>query len=113
MRLAPCGSAKVRFVDGDGKPIAKHKPWVQLIVTPGLPSNEAIKEGKLSAEAVTLISQYLDDNEPHAGADGVLTLEGLIPGATYRIKQARFEGEIIKEFKAEAGKTLEVTVTVK
>jgi RNA polymerase sigma factor (sigma-70 family) len=113
VRLAPCGSAKVRFVDGDGKPLPKHKPWLQLVVTDGPPSNQAIKEGKLSAEVVTLISQYADDNEPHADADGVLKLEGLIPGATYRLKQARLEGEVLKEFTAEAGKTLELTVMVK
>jgi protocatechuate 3,4-dioxygenase beta subunit len=113
VRLAPCGKAKVRFVDANGKPLAKHKPWLQLLVTDGPPSNQAIREGKLSAEVVTLIGQYPDAAEPHAGADGVLTLEGLIPGATYRIKQARFEGEVLKEFKAEAGKTVEVTVVVK
>ncbi len=113
VRLAACGSAKLRFVDGDGKPLAKHKPWVQLVVTDGAPANQAIKEGKLSAEVVTLISQYGDPAEPHADADGILKLEGLIPGATYRIKQARLAGEVLKEFTAEAGKTLELTVTVK
>jgi RNA polymerase sigma factor (sigma-70 family) len=113
VRLAACGAAKLRFVDGNGKPLAKHKPWVQLLVTDGQPANEAIKDGKLSAEVVTLITQYIDESEPHADADGVLKLEGLIPGATYRIKQARLEGEVIKEFKVEAGKTLELSVTVK
>jgi RNA polymerase sigma factor (sigma-70 family) len=112
VRLLPCGSAKLRFVDRDGKPLAKHKPWVQLLVTPGPPSRQAIKEGTLSAEVVTLISQYSDDAEPHAGPDGVLTLEGLIPGATYRIKRAQLEGEVIQEFTAEAGKTVELTVRV-
>ncbi|HEX5273108.1 MAG TPA: hypothetical protein VFW33_21580, partial [Gemmataceae bacterium] len=113
VRLAACGSAKLRFVGADGKPLAKHKPWVQLVVTGGPPANEAIKDGKLCAEVVTLISQYLDEAEPHADADGVLKLEGLIPGATYRVKQARFEGEVLKEFTVESGKTLELTVTVK
>jgi hypothetical protein len=110
VRLAACGSAKVRFVDADGKPLAKHKPWVQLLMTPGPPANEAIRNGKLSAEVVTLISPHFD--EPLADADGVLKMEGLIPGATYRIKLARLEGEVIKEFTAEAGKALELTVTV-
>jgi len=113
VRLAPCGSAKVRFVGADGKPLPKHKPWLQLLVTPGPPSNQAIKEGKLSAEVVTLISQYADNNAPHADADGVLKLEGLIPGATYRLKQASLEGEVLAEFTAEAAKTVELTVTVK
>jgi hypothetical protein len=80
VRLAPCGSVKLRFVDGAGKPLAKFKPGLQLVVTPGLAVGQAIKEGKLSAEVVTLISQYQDAAEPHAGEDGVLKLEGLIPG---------------------------------
>jgi hypothetical protein len=77
------------------------------------PANQAIKEGNLSAEVVTLIGQYCDEAEPRADADGVLALEGLIPVATYRIKQTRLEGEVIKEFTAEAGKALKLTVAVK
>jgi RNA polymerase sigma factor (sigma-70 family) len=114
VRLAPCGKAKVRFVDGDGKPLAKYQPWLQLVVTPGPPVSQAIKEGKLSAEVVTLISQYENPAEPHTGDDGVVTLEGLIPGATYRLKRGfEAEGAVLKDFTAEAGKTVELTVTVK
>jgi hypothetical protein len=113
VRLAPCGTAKVRFVDGDGKPLAKYKPALQLVVTPGPPSAQAIKDGQLSAEVVRLSSENNDPAEPHADESGVLTLEGLIPGATYRIKKGEYEGPILKEFTAEAGKTLEVTVPVK
>jgi hypothetical protein len=80
------------------------------VVTGGPPVNQAIKDGKLAAEGALLIHPY--DAEPHADADGVLKLEGLIPGATYRIGKA-YEGEVIKEFKVEPGKTLELTVTVK
>jgi RNA polymerase sigma factor (sigma-70 family) len=113
VRLAACGSAKVRFVDGDGKPLAKYKPWLQLVVTDGPPAGQAIKDGKLSAEVITIISQYDDAAEPHADADGVLKLEGLIPGATYRIKKAMSDGEVVKEFTVESGKTRELTVTIK
>jgi hypothetical protein len=108
VRLEPCGAAKLRFVDGGGKPLAKHKPWLHLVVTGGPPVNQAIKDGKLAAEVVMLIHPY--DAEPHAGADGVLKVEGLIPGATYRVQ--RFDGEVIKEFTVGAGKTLDLTVTV-
>jgi hypothetical protein len=109
VRLGPCGAAKLRFADGDGKPLAKHKPWLHLVVRGGPPVNQAIRDGKLAAEVVMLIHPY--DAAPHADADGVLKVEGLIPGATYRIQ--RLQGEVIKEFTAEAGKTLDLTVTVK
>jgi RNA polymerase sigma factor (sigma-70 family) len=113
VRLAPSGSVKLRFVDGDGKPLARFKPGLQLVVTPGIPVGQAIKEGKLAAEVVTLISQYQDDAEPHAGEDGVLKLDGLIPGATYRVRKAEYDTPALKDFTAEAGKTVELTVTVK
>jgi protocatechuate 3,4-dioxygenase beta subunit len=117
VRLAACGSAKVRFVDGDGKPLAKLQTWLQLVVTDGPPTDQAIREGKLSAEVVTLLGPYPNEAEPHADADGVLTLEGLIPGATYRVKQpdplGLSGGKVLKEFKVESGKALELTVTVK
>jgi RNA polymerase sigma factor (sigma-70 family) len=108
VRLASCGSAKLRFVDGDGKPLARYRPWLHLVVTGGPPVNQAIKDGKLAAEAVMLIHPL--DAEPYADADGVLKVEGLIPGATYRIQ--RFDGEVIKEFKVEPGKTIDLDVPV-
>jgi hypothetical protein len=113
VRLAACGSAKVRFVGADGKPLAKYKGALQLVVTPGPPVGQAIQEGRFAAEVVRLISEYADDSEPHADADGVLTLEGLVPGATYRLKKAEFGGDVLKDFTVEAGKAQELTVTVK
>jgi RNA polymerase sigma factor (sigma-70 family) len=109
VRLEPCGAAKLRFVDGDGKPLAKHRPLLHLVATDGPPVNQAIKDGKLAAEAVMLIHPL--DAQPQADADGVLKVEGLVPGATYRIQ--RLQGEVIKEFKVETGKTPELTVTAK
>src|SRR5262249_21440232 len=35
VRLAPCGKATARFVDSDGKPLAKFRPMPELVVTPG------------------------------------------------------------------------------
>ena len=35
VRLAPCGSATVGFVDAAGRPFKNHRPPLQMIVTPG------------------------------------------------------------------------------
>jgi RNA polymerase sigma factor (sigma-70 family) len=117
VKLAPCGSAKVRFVDGDGKPLVKYSPWLQLVVTPGPTIHEALRDKVLAAEIATLIDRYGDrtPGAPKTDDKGYITFEGLIPGATYRLKKTMHEpeNEIIKEFTAEAGKTLEVTVPVK
>ena len=51
VRLAPCGSATVGFVDAAGRPFKNHRPPLQMIVTPG-PDKfdpDARKTGRSSA----------------------------------------------------------------
>jgi hypothetical protein len=104
----------VRLVDAAGKPLAKHKPWLQLVVTPGPPANQALAEGKLAAEVVTLIDQHhYRGGDPCTDAEGFITLQGLIPGATYRIKKSQLAGEVLQDFTVEAGQTRELEITVK
>src|SRR5262249_6893434 len=88
VRVAPCGSAKLRFVDGDGKPKADFIPWLQLVVTPGPPVWKAIEEKTLAAEVVSLAGPYGDQppGQPKTDAQGHVTYTGLIPRATYRVK---------------------------
>jgi hypothetical protein len=33
--LQPCGNAKVRYVDGQGKPVVSYQPWLLVALTPG------------------------------------------------------------------------------
>ena len=117
VKLAPCGSAKVRFVDGDGKPLAKYSPWLQLVVTPGPTIYQALEDKVLAAEVVTLTGRYGGGQPGDMAADekGYVIFEGLIPGATYRLKKTGQEpkNEVLKDFTAEAGKTREFTITVK
>jgi RNA polymerase sigma factor (sigma-70 family) len=116
VKLAACGKARLRFVDGAGKQLANYSPWLQLVVTPGPRIYQALEEKKLAAEVVSLTGRYGGQlaNNP-TDADGYVTLEGLIPGATYWVKKNDQEpiNEILKEFTTEAGKTLELTITVK
>jgi protocatechuate 3,4-dioxygenase beta subunit len=113
VKLAPCGKAKVRFVDGAGKPRGNYSPWLQLVVTPGPRIYQALLDKTLAAEVVTLTGRYGGQlaNNP-TDADGYVTFEGLIPGATYRLKKTDQEpnNEVLKDFTVEAGKTLELTV---
>jgi RNA polymerase sigma factor (sigma-70 family) len=116
VKLATCGKAKVRFVDGDGKPLANYSPWLQLVVTPGPRIFQALEEKKLAAEVVSLTGRYGGQiaNNP-TDANGYVTFEGLIPGATYRLKKTDQEpnNEVLKDFTTDAGKTAEFTITVK
>jgi hypothetical protein len=117
VQLAPCGRAKVRFVDDKGKPLANHVPWLQLVVTSGPRIYQALQEKTLAAEVVTLTGRYGSNvhNDLATDAQGYVTFEGLIPGATYWLKKTRQEpnNEVIKEFTVEAGKTVELEVIVK
>jgi RNA polymerase sigma factor (sigma-70 family) len=100
IQLGRCESAEVRFVDGQGKAV-RQQVWLDLLVKPG-------------ADGVLLASPYSLHGEKspvEPDADGRITIPGLIPGATYRLKvlagQKGLEDEMIfaKEFTVEAGKT--------
>jgi RNA polymerase sigma factor (sigma-70 family) len=119
VRLAPCGKAVVRFVDREEKPLADRAMWksamLQLVVTPGPPPEEAARKGVLEAD-IEFADNLLDRKPRVAGrglrtdAEGRFTYTGLIPGATYRLTMMEREAGIVvkKEFRAEAGKTLEL-----
>jgi hypothetical protein len=122
VRLAPCGSAEVRFVDEKGKP-TKARPTLEVRVAPG--------QGKVDAEWLKIgvpqdsrqlmrlpgvnpkgmLTLNAKDKGPFLlpDAQGRLTVPALIPGATYRLRgyDERDPGVILfeREFTAESGKT--------
>jgi RNA polymerase sigma factor (sigma-70 family) len=115
VRLAPCGSVKLRFRAPSGKPLAGYAPWLQLVVTPGPTIYKAEQDKTLAAEVITLVGRYgnLGQGDPLTDAQGQITFHGLIPGATYRLKRTRQEpiNEVLKDFTVEAGKTAELDIT--
>jgi hypothetical protein len=116
VRLAPCGSASARLVDGKGKPLAGYRPllWLSL---PDQPYSSAAELESLGGKQGlfwwfnfdTIWAGNADPRRYGAGpktdAQGRITLPALIPGATYPI--ARFDGTDTS-FKAEAGKTVKL-----
>jgi RNA polymerase sigma factor (sigma-70 family) len=119
VRLAPCGGAATRLLDGDGKPLAKQGLWLELVVTPG-PSRYDLKKlydkGELAADAeyVGNIDRVNHWNEPPTDREGRITFSALIPGATYRIAEVGDRDDPIKcEFKAESGKTVKLPNVVR
>jgi RNA polymerase sigma factor (sigma-70 family) len=118
VRLAQCASAKLRFVDADGKSKQGFVPWLQLVVTPGLQVWKAIEEKTLAAEVVTLAGAYGDQppGQPKTDAQGYVTYTGLIPGATYRVKTYGNDmgrNIVLKDFSVDTGKTAEIEIVVK
>jgi hypothetical protein len=118
VRVSPCGSAKLRFVDDAGKPKADFVPWLQLVVTPGPQVWKAIEDKTLAAEVVSLAGPYGDQppGQPKTDAQGYVTYHGLIPGATYRVKTYGNDmgrNIVLKDFSVKVGKTAEIEIVVR
>jgi RNA polymerase sigma factor (sigma-70 family) len=112
VKLAACESAEVRCVDGKGK-AAPQKVWLELVVKPGPSLAKSRELGKPAGEASLLAVPYSLRGEKSpvaADGEGRVTIPGLIPGATYRVKvlagPPMQENEVVveKDFTVEAGK---------
>src|SRR5262249_27352234 len=106
VKLAPCGKATARYLDGKGRPLADYSAAPDIVVTPGASGDytAAVKKGELLADAESLVNidrhNYWD--RVKTDAQGRVTFPALIPGATYRV--ARWENDRWvphKEFTAE------------
>jgi hypothetical protein len=118
VRLEPCGAARARFVDSEGKPVAARLPRdvsIRMVVTPGPPGSRAPEQaGLLFADDAELyqVDSINYQNELVADAEGRLTLPVLIPGTTYRFvdygmgRQA--VSEVRKEFTVKPGESLDL-----
>jgi hypothetical protein len=95
VHLAPCGSARVRFLDARGRPRTDFRPGLFLELAP--------ERGILHELTFPVASPFRKDG-PQTDATGRCTFSGLIPGATYRFGHA-----VIKTtFRTEAGKEVDL-----
>jgi RNA polymerase sigma factor (sigma-70 family) len=112
VQLQPCGTAVFRPVGKDGKPVAGFRPFVEVIVTPGVTSWEALVSGRVSADFAWMVNL---DRKRHENIlpdkEGRVTVPTLIPGATLRLL-GNVPGQGIinmnRTFTVEAGKTLDL-----
>jgi hypothetical protein len=113
VKLAPCGQATARYVDGKGQPLVGWRIPPNIIITPGQ-SRETPgrrdKEGELLADmgSVMNLDRHTYDRI-ESDAKGHITFPALIPGATYQVSgfDAGYPA-LHKEFKAESGKTVDL-----
>jgi hypothetical protein len=118
IRLEPCGSARARLVDREGKPFVGtvYKWLIMMVVTPGLPDTLANEQaGQLTADEAPLsqIDPINYQDTLTTDADGRITLPVLIPGARYRFIDRTTSmtprgPQIRKEFAVKPGETLEL-----
>jgi hypothetical protein len=103
VRLSPCGSATVRFLDADGKPLPNHQASLQLIVTPDRFDREAPKAGSFLGELDLVANIDRLSYWQETDTQGRITWRTLIPGAPYRILHGNG-----KTFTVESGKTVDL-----
>ncbi|WP_422931694.1 M56 family metallopeptidase [Singulisphaera sp. PoT] len=120
VRLEPCGTATVRVVNPEGKPVERSAVTLTIVATPG--PGEEIGDTKLSeAEKGQLSADeeiYANVDRLHywqpdlSNAEGRVTMPFLIPGATYRIYEyEKVRGEDMyrwRDFSLKAGQTIDL-----
>jgi RNA polymerase sigma factor (sigma-70 family) len=119
VRLQPCGHAKARFVDPNGKPLAKLglEMYFQVVMTPG-PNRGFMDRGEpLAADAAYLPSvdpKHYNRQRFATDAEGRVTMPTLIPGAPYRLSDwstinVQAKGyQLRKQFTVKPGETIEL-----
>jgi hypothetical protein len=113
VRLAPCVSARVRVVDGAGKPVARPRLAVLLLLRPGDSINDSLQNGTRPALEMWAPLAFGRDLEAVEVGTGVFTLKHLIPNASYTLlAEGRPSWPERFPFTAPPTGTREVTLTV-
>ena len=112
--LKPCGSAKVQFVDSDGKPLSKsYALSLNMVVRPGITKYniQAGRRGEVMGDELIYDNIAKDIYKGLLKTDdhGKITYPALIPGATYRFIDFK-DGEptIAKEFVAQSSEEFDM-----
>jgi len=120
VKLQPCGSARARLVDEEGRPAPKGTVLLNLVCTPGPGTNlggDSLTEAErnmLRADEVIYANVDRQNywNSRRAERDGHLTFPALIPGATYRIYEytrgKSGHAHRWRDFTVEAGRTTDL-----
>ena len=121
VRLEPCGSAKARLLNSQGKPVKGFPTlpnliWLELVVTPGTSDRRLAEETVLADELGVCFVDHKHYWDLRSDGDGHCTFPALIPGATYRIIGQGITANKIfqKDFTVESGQMLDlgdVTIT--
>jgi hypothetical protein len=100
VRLEPCGSAEVRFVDKDAKPLASFRPIFYIVARHG-PDGEDSDDSDFAANVDHL---HYSGGGSSVDAMGRCKYPALIPGATYRILDYNLRS--VKDFTVKPGEKL-------
>jgi RNA polymerase sigma factor (sigma-70 family) len=105
VRLGPCGSAEVRFVDGEGKPKASFRPIFYIVARRG-PRDSPPGEADDEDFVANVDRQHYPGAAPAVDAQGRARFPALIPGAIYRILNYNLRS--VKDFTVKPGEKLKL-----
>jgi hypothetical protein len=113
VRLERCGSARARFLDEQGRPLAKMRVSPHILITPGVDFADSFKDPGPTAETAFVQSLARDRyKEPtRTDADGRITFPALPPGATFWLSASvpgRGSVHVQREFKVKPGEILDL-----
>jgi hypothetical protein len=114
VRLAPCGKATARYVDGHGKPLPNYSVAPDIVITPGrtarYETDDATRDQPIAdAGSLTNLDRHNYWDKVKTDADGRVTFPALIPGATYRLGRWEKDGWVPhKEFTVRTGETVDL-----
>jgi hypothetical protein len=112
VRLAPCGSAEIRFFKTPGQPLANYlvnANGAEVLLPPTTPKGPKGAKKRLlhpEHEGLRFFDPLHYRDEMRTDGQGRFPLKALIPGATY---QFRYGGPLtgyVREFRAESGKAI-------
>jgi hypothetical protein len=88
VRMAECGTARVRLVDAVGRPLVGHRPLVRVWIPDDTPSENSIAS-KTWPRQDPIFASWFDTvnylSGPKTDADGIAVLPALVPGLEYRV----------------------------
>ncbi|MEX2137749.1 MAG: M56 family metallopeptidase [Pirellulales bacterium] len=111
IKLQPCGAASFRFVTDKGTVLSNHEPTLRLIVTPGATATWTRRSDQAPwADSIIWQNIARPAKIPKTDADGRVTIDNLIPGATYRVSFVDPPGDFAEgyEFIVRSGETVDV-----
>jgi RNA polymerase sigma factor (sigma-70 family) len=109
VQLAPCGSARVRLVDADGRPLAGIGPQLALLTERSFSANNPPSKRLADGHyGFCYDPQHYSEDHPVSDGDGWLTLRALIPGARYTLIYTDIHGamQVVPDFRVEPGEQL-------
>src|SRR5262249_25712213 len=94
VKLARCGSARVRLLNAEGRPLAGRGLLPLLSTERSFPADQSPLEREEDAHMSVCYDprHYPRDLDPVSDGEGWLTLPALIPGARYVLQYADVEG---------------------